>query len=97
MPFIGKWQRRNPMAVHDQPRRTPRDYMHGARTRYNGTTPAARWTAVIVALALLAFIAYLLFAAANPSVTGDAVRVTPPPATAPGAETAPAAPTTQPQ
>jgi hypothetical protein len=90
------------MAINDNSRRTPRDYMHGARTRYDDASTGTRWTGILVGLGFLAFIAYLLFAATNdPSTTGDAVRQTPQnPTTTTAPRTtspAPTAPTTQPK
>jgi hypothetical protein len=91
------------VAIHDEDRRAGRDYMHDARTRYDDTSSGTRWTGVIVGLALVAFILYMLFAAANgPSTTGEAIRQTPQnptTTTTPRTTTTPAptAPTTQPQ
>jgi succinate dehydrogenase hydrophobic anchor subunit len=90
------------MAVHDNERRTARDYMHNARTRYDDTSSGSRWIGIVVGLALLAFIVYMLYAAATgPDTTGDAVRQTPQnptTTTAPRTTTpAPTGPTTQPQ
>jgi hypothetical protein len=94
------------MAVHDHDRRTARDYVHGARARYDRMTTGTKWTAMLIGLALLAFVAYMMFAA-DPNPTFDAIRQTPPTpqtttapsttTTAPTTQPAPAGPTTQPQ
>jgi hypothetical protein len=90
------------MAIRDEERRAGRDYIQDARTRYGETSSGTRWTGIFVAFALVAFIFYMLFAAANdPNTTGEAVRQTPQnptTTTAPRTTTpAPTAPTTQPQ
>ena len=86
------------MAVHDQDRRTTRDYMRDARTRYSAN-PGTSWVGILVGLALIAFIAYMLFAAAyGPNTTADAVRQPPlNPTTTTVPRVTPTGPTTQPQ
>jgi hypothetical protein len=64
------------MAVHDD-RRTPRDYIRNARSRYDASATGTSWAAVLIGLAILAFIAYMLFAGAGPDTTGDATRQAP--------------------
>lgn len=64
------------MAVHDD-RRTPGDYIRNARSRYDASATGTGWAAVLIGLAILAFIAYIFFAAAAPDTTGDATRQTP--------------------
>jgi hypothetical protein len=91
------------MAVHDNDRRTARDYMHNARTRYDDTSSGTRWFGILAGLAIVAFILYMLFAAANPRDTGEAVRQTPqnpttttvPQTTSPPSNTTTTAPTTK--
>lgn len=98
------------MATHDHDRLTPRDYMQNARTRYTQTDSGTKWVGFTIGFALIAFIMYMLFSAANPTTTGEAIRQTPPtpqtttaprtttvPSEAPTTQPAPAAPTTQPK
>jgi hypothetical protein len=66
------------MAMHDQERRTPRDYMTDAQDRYRESSSGSKATGIVIGLALVGFIVYLLFAAANPRTTGEAIRQTPP-------------------
>jgi hypothetical protein len=86
------------MAIHDEERRT--GYMDDARRRYDGGGAGTTWAGILVGLALVAFIGYMLFAAAGPR-TGEGVRQTPQSpqtTTTPRTTTpAPTAPTTQPQ
>ena len=89
------------MALNDD-RRTARDYMQDARTRYDDTSPGTRWVGILAGLAAIAFILYMIFATANPTNTGDAIRQTPQnptTTTAPRTTTtpAPSAPTAQPK
>jgi hypothetical protein len=85
------------MAIHDD-QRTSRDYIRNARTRYDETPTGTGWAGALIGLAILAFIAYMLFAAATPDSTGDAVRQTPNNTTTTAPTTAPStAPTTQPK
>jgi hypothetical protein len=90
----------NPMATRDQ-EPPPRDYIPDARTRYTQTSTASKWVGVILGAVLLAFIAYMLFAAMNPSPTSEAIRQTPQNPTttaAPRTTTVPStAPMTQPK
>ena len=87
------------MAIHDEERRP--GYMDDARRRYDEAGSGSAWTGILVGLALVVFIAYMLFAAAGPRIVDDGVRQTPPTpqtTTAPRTTTpAPTAPTTQPQ
>jgi heme/copper-type cytochrome/quinol oxidase subunit 1 len=92
------------MAMHDQERRPARDYMRDARTRYTQTSTASKWVAMVVGLALILFIASMIYSAMNPSPTVEAIRETPAtpqtttiPSEAPSTQPAPSAPTTQPQ
>jgi hypothetical protein len=83
------------MAVHDNDRRTARDYMRDARTRYDGANSATRWGGALLALVLLAFIIYMFVTASgpNPNSTVFDGRTTPSaPTTGPAT-----APTTQPK
>jgi hypothetical protein len=89
------------MATYDDERRTTRDRITD--------TSGAKTVGFLVALAVIGFILYMLFAASNPRTTGDAVRQTPqspqttvnPRTTAPPSNTtttpAPTAPTAQPK
>jgi hypothetical protein len=52
----------NPMATRDQ-EPPPRGYISG----YTETSTASKWVGVILGAVLLAFIAYMLFAAMSPS------------------------------
>jgi hypothetical protein len=66
------------MAVHENDRRTQRDYIRNACTRYNGANTGSRSVGINVGLALIAFIGYLLLSSASdPGTMGDAVRQTP--------------------
>lgn len=65
------------MAIHDQERRPARDYVRDARRRIEETSTGAKWTKILVGLALITFIVYMIFAAMNPSPTGEAIRQTP--------------------
>jgi hypothetical protein len=89
------------MALHDDERRTPRDYMHDSRTRYGEAGSGTQWVGILVAVALVAFILYILISAMGPNSTGEGIRQTPQnptTTTAPRTTTpAPTAPTTQPQ
>lgn len=92
------------MAVHDDGRRAPSEYIDDDRVRYSDPQAGTRWAGVLVAIALIGFIGYMLFAAANgPSTTGDAIRQTPanpttttaPRTTTPATDTAPTPPSTR--
>jgi hypothetical protein len=89
------------MAVHDD-RRSPGDYIRNARTRYEESRTGTGWAAVLAGLAVLAVIAYMLFAGATTDRTGEAVRQTPNTGPTNIQRTAPSttpstAPTTQPK
>lgn len=97
------------MAIHDQERRPGREHMRDARTRYTETSTASKWVAMVIGLALILFIASMIYSTMNPSPTGGAIRETPAtpqttttpktttvPSTAPTTQPEPAAPTTQP-
>lgn len=66
------------MATFGEERRTTRDRVKDVRTRYDDASGVSKTIGVLIGLALIAFIVYMLFAAANPRTTGDAVRQTPP-------------------
>ena len=84
------------MAIHDHDRRTPRDYMHDARSRYSDANTGTKSIGLLIGLALLGFIAYMLLATPSQDPTGGITRSTPTTtAPAPGAPTT--APTTQPK
>jgi hypothetical protein len=90
------------MAVHDNERRTPRDYMHNARTRYDDTGAAGKWIAFMVGIGLIAMVVFIFAAGTDTTdTTSDAIRQTPQnptTTTAPRTTTpAPTGPTTQPK
>jgi hypothetical protein len=88
------------MAVHDQERRTVSGRMHDARNRYDESSAGSKTLGFLIGFALIGFIVYMLFAAGNPTTTGDAVRQTPQnptTTTTPRTTETPAAPTTQPK
>jgi ABC-type Fe3+ transport system permease subunit len=73
------------MAAKDNNRRTPRDYMNAARSRYDNAGSSV-W--IGVGLAVLTVIVYMLFAATVPRTIDDgtarAPTTTTTPKTAPG-------------
>ena len=91
------------MAVHDHDRRTPRDYNHNARSRYDDAGSGAKWIGVLLGLAVLAFLGYMLFATPNTDTTLDGTPQTPqnpttttaPQTTSPPSNTTTTAPTTK--
>ncbi len=81
------------MAVHDHERRTPRDYIHNARSRYDDAGSGMKWVGLFIGLAVLALIGYMLFATPNTDTTLDSTPQTPQTTTAP--TTQPTAPATK--
>jgi len=61
------------MAVDD--RRTPRDYIRNARSRYD-TAGGSTWTAILIGLAVLAIVVYMIFSVAAPNRTGTYTQPT---------------------
>lgn len=80
------------MALHDHERRMAHDYMHDSRTPYDEAGAGSSWVGISIGIAVIAFIVFMLFAAADPTTTGDAARQTPP-----TTSTTPVAPATQPK
>lgn len=79
------------MAVHDHERRTPRDYIHNARFRYDDAGWGMKWVGLFIGLAVLALIGYMLFATPNTDTMLDSTPQTPQTTTAPTTQpTAPA-------
>ncbi len=82
------------MAINDE-RRTPRDYMDNARTRYQESSSGGKWITLLIVLAVIAAIFYMIASADGPN-TADAPRTTPTTTNQPS-NTTTTAPTTQPR
>ena len=49
------------MAIRDDRRRTPRDYMRSAESRYDQSSSSGKWIGVLVTLAIACALLYVLF------------------------------------
>ena len=71
------------MALHDQERRTPRAYMHHARTRYHDTGASSKWIAFMAGIGLIALVVFIFAAGADDTINDAITQKAPTTTTAP--------------